>query len=171
MLHDPKAVSKVPDDAGEMLTRDNRCEWVSEGAWFWRRWYCCLGEARAARGLSSGDYRDLLEQQESEPVAVLAMPRRTYWMFRGDYYRDEDGLDVAEVRALLLDRMRRRQRQIENAMARLEAEEAVIGPGRAPIPEEVRLAVWRRDGGRCVRCGGQRNLEFDHVIPVSLGGS
>jgi hypothetical protein len=42
---------------------------------------------------------------------------------------------------------------------------------REPIPEEVRFAVWRRDQGRCVRCGGQENLEFDHIIPLSNGGS
>jgi tetratricopeptide (TPR) repeat protein len=44
-------------------------------------------------------------------------------------------------------------------------------PGRAAIPEEVRHAVWRRDEGRCVQCGSQEKLEYDHIIPVSRGGS
>jgi tetratricopeptide (TPR) repeat protein len=43
--------------------------------------------------------------------------------------------------------------------------------GRAVIAEEVRHAVWRRDGGRCVQCGSQENLEFDHIIPVARGGA
>jgi hypothetical protein len=43
--------------------------------------------------------------------------------------------------------------------------------GRAAIPEEVRHAVWRRDEARCVQCGSQENLEFDHIIPVSRGGA
>jgi Holliday junction DNA helicase RuvB len=43
--------------------------------------------------------------------------------------------------------------------------------GREAIPSEVKREVWRRDGGRCARCGSQEKLEYDHIIPVSKGGS
>jgi len=42
---------------------------------------------------------------------------------------------------------------------------------REPIPEDVQVAVWNRDGGKCVKCGSQEKLEYDHIIPVSKGGS
>ena len=39
------------------------------------------------------------------------------------------------------------------------------------IPSVVKLEVWRRDNGRCVKCGSTDNLHFDHIIPYSRGGS
>lgn len=39
------------------------------------------------------------------------------------------------------------------------------------IPTVVKLEVWKRDKGRCVRCGASDNLHFDHDIPYSKGGS
>lgn len=42
---------------------------------------------------------------------------------------------------------------------------------RHHIPDKVKMFVWRRDQGRCVRCGSRENLEYDHIIPVSKGGS
>ena len=42
---------------------------------------------------------------------------------------------------------------------------------RQAITEEVRVFVWRRDEGKCSRCGSREKLEFDHIVPVSRGGS
>lgn len=39
------------------------------------------------------------------------------------------------------------------------------------IPGKVKLAVYKRDGGQCTTCGSRDNLHFDHVLPVSRGGT
>ena len=39
------------------------------------------------------------------------------------------------------------------------------------ISESVKRIVWERDGGKCVICNDNLNLEFDHDIPYSKGGS
>jgi hypothetical protein len=45
-------------------------------------------------------------------------------------------------------------------------------PGRRRvIPSSVKLAVWRRDGGRCVICGATHELHFDHDLSYSKGGT
>jgi hypothetical protein len=38
------------------------------------------------------------------------------------------------------------------------------------IPQDVKIEVAVRDGGRCRQCGSNRELHFDHVIPWSKGG-
>jgi Holliday junction DNA helicase RuvB len=42
---------------------------------------------------------------------------------------------------------------------------------REAIPERVQRIVWQRDRGRCVKCGSNELLEYDHIIPVSKGGA
>lgn len=49
---------------------------------------------------------------------------------------------------------------------------------RRPIAAAVRDEVYKRDGGQCTykgsngkRCNSQNNLQIDHVVPVTRGGS
>ena len=61
---------------------------------------------------------------------------------------------------------------LRRAVANLElAKTYSSGPSRTPIPDDVRVAVWARDRGICVKCGSSDNLHFDHIIPVAKGGS
>jgi hypothetical protein len=39
------------------------------------------------------------------------------------------------------------------------------------IPQDVKITVSARDGGRCRQCGSTQQLHFDHVIPISRGGA
>ncbi|MFH2099835.1 MAG: HNH endonuclease [Pseudomonadota bacterium] len=42
---------------------------------------------------------------------------------------------------------------------------------RRIIPTRVKVEVWKRDGGKCTKCGSTADLHFDHIIPWSKGGS
>jgi 5-methylcytosine-specific restriction endonuclease McrA len=35
----------------------------------------------------------------------------------------------------------------------------------------VKRAVWKRDRGKCVICGRNENLHWDHDFPYSKGGT
>jgi 5-methylcytosine-specific restriction endonuclease McrA len=70
--------------------------------------------------------------------------------------------------ALVLERERRVERRLERARALMAGE---LDRARQGIPLAVKRAVWVRCGGRCAECGVDRLLEFDHVIPLAMGGS
>ena len=55
--------------------------------------------------------------------------------------------------------------------SQLENERNAEDIARQPIPSAVRREVWRRDEGKCQRCGSREKLEYDHIVPVSRGGS
>lgn len=39
------------------------------------------------------------------------------------------------------------------------------------ISQTVKDQVWNRDNGKCTSCGATENIEFDHIVPFSKGGS
>jgi hypothetical protein len=66
------------------------------------------------------------------------------------------------------EKFRKLKKEVQLFETTITKEESV---SREPIPEHVRFSVWRRDQGKCVQCGSNKDLEFDHIIPVSKGGS
>jgi hypothetical protein len=116
------------------------------------------------------DVDRLMNEQLQHPVEVVRLDKRAYWMFRDCFYWEEDALSAADVKALVLQRIRKRERQLATAHSLMHAE-ADGRPVRTPVPVEIRRVVFERDGGRCVQCEGSFDLQYDHVIPLSLGGA
>lgn len=97
---------------------------------------------------------------------------RDYWLFRGTVYSTERGVYSSDdVKALALEGENKTKARLARAHALMAAVDVLEHGGREPIPDNVKMFVWQRDGGKCVRCGSNRNLEFDHIIPVSMGGA
>ena len=61
--------------------------------------------------------------------------------------------------------------KIEREVESFEQLKEVESSRRERIPDKVKLFVWQRDEGKCVKCGKNEKLEFDHIIPVIEGGS
>jgi 5-methylcytosine-specific restriction endonuclease McrA len=100
-----------------------------------------------------------------------AGPRRQYWWCLGRFYWEDDGLSADDVYALVYERQRRKERQIERAHAVVATDSLPRQPCRDVIPREVKRAVFERDGGCCVECGSNFEIQHDHIIPVARGGA
>lgn len=56
------------------------------------------------------------------------------------------------------------------AFVGISVAETVRSAATLALIKAVQDEVWKRDQGRCVKCGTQHQLEFDYIIPASRGG-
>ena len=101
------------------------------------------------------------------------------WLFRDGIYSTDEPPWLHESEEVILrlkslhfqrdERLRRLREQVAN----FEAIETNLGKDktRRPLPDDVKLLVWSRDGGACAKCGSQSDLHFDHIIAFARGGS
>ncbi len=111
---------------------------------------------RAAKDAAAG-------LRKPERVKVYEKIQRGVWSDKGFFQRVD-----AEV-------IERKGRRVFDFFLKPVQERFVLADSELPanrlIPTEVKVAVWKRDHGKCVLCGSQKNLHYDHELPYSKGGS
>jgi hypothetical protein len=89
------------------------------------------------------------------------------------WYFTKSKIDPEDMIVLIEETERRKNERLKREIKRAKGrqEHSNQENSRETIPEDVQIFVWNRDGGKCVKCGSNKNLEFDHIIPLSKGGN
>jgi hypothetical protein len=110
------------------------------------------------------DFKKNLRQPER--VRVYEKIKQGIWSYNGVFHLVDSWQEQSNGRGVFKFKLKA-----------VEGEEDLSQPipidtrTRRVIPTNVKLEVWQRDGGKCVKCGATENLHFDHIIPWSKGGS
>ncbi|MCJ7434792.1 MAG: HNH endonuclease [Anaerolineales bacterium] len=121
------------------------------------------------------DRLSLLSQKSENAPIRMSLSAGDLWAFKGFIYKVEYKKQVRhshEEELLLVLAYYDQERQKFEKLKQKYKSDVVEKESyrRERISEEVRIAVWRRDDGKCARCGSREKLEYDHIVPVSKGG-
>ena len=112
-------------------------------------------------------YERLSAKQARLPCLLLRKDGRQWWWYRNRFWWADARLGAREVDETIRDA------DLVGSLHRHlldQARGAALGADAAElasngIPESVRLAVWRRDNGRCVDCGTTHDVRFEGLEP------
>lgn len=100
-----------------------------------------------------------------EVVRVYEKIRTGIWVFNGHFSLTDAWTESSEGRQVFKFRLKLLDDTEPVDLGVKDVDRTRI------IPSPIKLEVWKRDAGKCVKCGSADNLHFDHIIPYSLGGT
>ncbi|MBX7256143.1 MAG: HNH endonuclease [Candidatus Hydrogenedentes bacterium] len=103
---------------------------------------------------------------EDHFVRVYEKLRQGIWSYNGVFRLEDADIEHDGHRNVFKFRLK----AIEEPDRGFTKKESLKGRQRI-IPTAVKLEVWKRDKGKCVMCGSDDELHFDHIIPYSKGGT
>jgi len=170
----PVFARRAATSASVQLRQDPNAGFIYDRGFLFRRRAWFVGTCCQPVRIDLVQYRQLGVAQQTQPVQVARSANRVWWWFEGAFYWESGGYGERDVLALIRDRQRRSAQKLDRAHMLLNVEEGRAPKQRErrePVPREVKRAVFERDGGKCVQCGSNFDLQYDHVIPVALGGA
>ena len=130
----------------------------------------CKGDRTLGR-LDRPDFLRVESESTVAPTLLCSKSGLAYWLYHQQMFSTPVHVENEEARALITALFWKNRQHVEQLIGRSSSGEASERRHREPISDEVKIFVWRRDDGQCVKCNGIKELEFDHVIPLALGGS
>lgn len=107
-----------------------------------------------------------------EDVVVFEKMRQGIWVYNGIFHLIDYTVDRSSGRCVFKFKLALANSSLDRPQGAQESiPTSELDPDDRIIPSWVKLEVWKRDEGKCVKCGAQEHLHFDHIIPYSKGGS
>lgn len=101
-----------------------------------------------------------------ELVNVYEKIRAGIWTYNGLFYLVDYWIEESGTRKVFKFRL-----ELAQGVDHKSAAVSISSEDDRLIPSYIKLEVWKRDKGRCTKCGSNTHLHFDHIIPYSKGGS
>ena len=100
-----------------------------------------------------------------EKVRVYEKIKAGIWVYNGTFLLDDYWQETSGQRKVFKFRL-----EIVDLDTDYYSDPDTLEHNRL-IPTAVKLEVWKRDQGKCVKCESKDNLHFDHILPYSKGGT
>jgi hypothetical protein len=120
---------------------------------------------------TSEQLEKMLSNSDLYPTCFVRADERSYWKYQGKWWVDNEGLGADDVLALITSRQKRSDQTLRRAHSLASMAIEPTQTPRGHLSAELKQYVWAKYGGACSSCGSNVELQFDHIIPVSLGGA
>jgi SAD/SRA domain/HNH endonuclease len=101
----------------------------------------------------------------SHPVRVYEKIKKGIWVYNGLFKLVDAWQESSGKRQVFKFRLELDEADTESGLQIKD-----LAHNRV-IPASVKIEVFKRDQGKCVKCGSSDNLHYDHILPYSKGGS